>query len=253
MESARGLRATRIMRTSSKVGPGGLLVFSAEDSEGNRDIYALDPIQAQVRRLTDSPERDDWPTVAPDGDRVIFTSFRTGAGDLYSVSLDGKGLERLTDTPLQDGAPWVRGDSVIFVRGLGTGDEDGNMELFLLNLSTGEETQLTDNSWNDYEQMWSADGRYLCWQTERLGLFESDIMMMDLVSKRSWNATGTLGRESDCRLTPVGNGLLYLRHQDPEGTEVFFQNRPGADPVNLSRYPGSESIVGYFVLPEGMR
>jgi len=50
----------------------------------------------------------------------------------------------------------------------------------------------------------------------------------------------------------VGNGLLYLRHGDPEGTEVFFQDRRGGDPVNLSRYPGSESIVGYFVLPKDM-
>ncbi len=253
VETARDLRAVRISRSTPRVGPGGVLVFSAESGEGNRDVYALDPLSMTVLRLTDSPEVDDWPTVAQDGHRVIFTSFRTGAGDLYSVELGGGGLKRLTADPIQDGAARIHGDSVVFVRGRGTGAEDGNMELILLDLSTGEETQLTDNAWNDFEQTWSFDGRFLCWQSERLGHFESDIMVMDLLTGKQWNAIGTPGRESDCRWTPLGNGLLYLRFENATGSELYHSSMRGVRPVNISRYEGSEAVLGFLVLPEGMR
>jgi Tol biopolymer transport system component len=248
VESVRHLKGFWISRGNPTVGPGGVLVFSAEDEEGNRDIYALETLSDRLHRLTTSAAVDEWPTVDPEGDRVVFSSQRSGAGDLYSVKLDGSGLTRLTDHPLRDWRPWIQGDSVLFVRGLGMGPEDGNMELVILDLADGSETQLTDNDWNDYEQMWSPDGRYLCWQSERLGHLESDIMVLDLVRGRRWNATGTPGRESDCRWTGAGNGLLYIRFVG-EGSDVFLQNLWGGAPLNLTRYPGHESVVGYFRFP----
>jgi TolB protein len=253
VESASHLRAPRISRGNPKVGAGGLLVFSAVDGEGNRDVYALETTSLKLRRLTTAPEVDEWPTVAPGTDRVIFTSHRSGDGDLYSVSLDGTGLTRLTRDPLRDGAAWVRGDSVLFVRGRGTGAEDGNMELVLMDLSTGNETRLTDNTWNDYEQMWSPSGRFICWQSERLGHYVSDIMVADLAKGRIWNATRTPERESDCRWTPEGDGLLYLSFGADGGTEVYLRSLKGGAPVNLTRYPGEEAVIDYFSLPEGMR
>jgi hypothetical protein len=249
VESARHLRGPWISRGNPKIGPGGVLVFSAEDEEGNRDIYALETGSERLSRLTTSPAVDEWPTLDPDGDRVIFSSRRSGDGDLYSVKLDGTGLTQLTRHPLRDGRPWVWGDSVLFVRGQGMGPEDGNMELVLLDLSSGSETQLTDNDWNDYEQMWSPDGRYICWQSERLGHYESDIMVMDLARGRSWDATEAPGRESDCRWTGTGNGLLYIHFVEGEGSDVFLQSLRGASPVNLTRYPGHESVVGFFRMP----
>lgn len=252
VESARNLKNPKISRANPKVGIGGILVFSAEDEEGNRDIYGLETISGELRRLTSAPGTDEWPSVRPGGDRVLFTSDRSGGGDLYSVGLDGAGLTRLTDHPLKDGVPWVRGDSVLFIRGRGTEAEDGNMELVLLNLTTGAESQLTDNAWNDYEQMWSPDGRYLCWQSERLGHYESDIIVMDLRTGSSWNAIDTPGRESDCRWAPVGNGLLYLHWGEGKHAEIFFQDPWEGDPINISRYPGPEAMIDYFPLPKGM-
>jgi len=59
------------------------------------------------------------------------------------------------------------------------------------------------------------------------------------------------GRESDCRGTPLDDGLVYLSFQDPEGTEVMCRSITGRHPVNLSRYSGSEAVLGFFPLPEG--
>ena len=252
VEAARGLRNPRITRNRPAVGADGVMVFTAEGADGNRDIYALDPVAETLLRLTRSDAVDDWPTVSENGTRVDFTSFRTGNGDLYSVELTGGELTRLTHHSLQDAGAWVRGDSVVFVRGRGVEAEDGNMELMLLELDTGSETALTDNAWNDYEHAWSPDGRSLCWQSERLGHYESDIMVMDLAAGRTWNATQAPGRESDCRWTPVGAGLLFLRFDDPGGIDIYAQSTSGGDPVNLTRYPGSEAVVGIFPLPKAL-
>jgi Tol biopolymer transport system component len=253
VEATRSLRNLRITRANPKVGPGGVFVFAADDADGNRDIYSLDPVSEELRRLTDSPSVDDWPTLAPDGKQVFFTSYRSGNGDLYSVDLAGEEEIRLTDDPLRDASASVRGDSVLFVRGRGVEEEDGNMEIMLLVVSTGQETALTNNRWNDYEQAWSPDGRFLCWQSERLGHYESDIMVMELATGRQWNATDVPGRDSDCRWTPTGNGLLHLRFGEDDATELIFRSLTGEGEENISRYRGSEEVVGNFSLPEWMR
>jgi DNA-binding SARP family transcriptional activator len=253
VESASHLLDPRVSRGSPKVGAGGVFVFSAEDETGNRDIYGVEAGTGRLHRLTTDPGVDEWPTLAPNGKRVVFTSHRSGSGDLYSVGLDGTGLVRLTQDPLKDGLPWIRGDTVLFVRGVGSGGEDGDMDLFLLDLPSGTETRLTENGWNDFEPQWSPDGRHLCWQSERLGHYESDIMAMELATGRSWNVTETPGRESDCRWAPLSDGLLYLGWGEEEHSEVYLQSLRGGEAVNLSRYPGGEAVVGYFRLPEQMR
>ncbi|MFO8175238.1 MAG: BTAD domain-containing putative transcriptional regulator [Longimicrobiales bacterium] len=253
VEAAVDLRRPWISRANPKVGRDGALVFWAADTSGNHDIYGLETATGEMRRLTDSPAVDEWPTLAPGTDRVIFTSYRSGGGDLYSVRLDGTELHRLTRDPRRDHQAWIRGDSVLFVRGLGVGVENGNMELILLDLSTGSETRLTDNDWNDFEPAWSPDGRYICWQSERLGHYESDVMVMDMETGRSWNATGFPGRESDCRWTPRGNGLIYMGWREGGDPEIYLQDMEGEEPVNLTRYPGTETVMEAFPLPELMR
>ncbi len=253
VEAARSLREIQISRTNPKVGPNGTLVFWAKDQAGNADIYALDGKTGALRRLTTDPAEDMWPTVAPGSDRVVFTSFRSGGGDLYSVRLDGTGLQRLTTDPRRDGHSWIRGDSVLFDRGLGVEGATGDLELVLLDLQTNTETYLTDNDWNDYEAAWSPDGRYICWQSERLGHYESDVMVMDLKEGRSWDLTNRPGRESDCRWMPESDGVVYIQWAGEGVSDLYRKGIHGGDAENLTRYPGLESPSEVVRLPDFMR
>jgi Tol biopolymer transport system component len=124
--------------------------------------------------------------------------------------------------------------------------------LVLLDLARGTETYLTDNDWNDYEAAWSPDGRYICWQSERLGHYESDIMVMDLREGRSWDLTNRPGRESDCRWTPESDGVIYIRFAEEGISDLYRKGIHGGEAVNLTRYPGLESPVEVIRLPDFM-
>lgn len=252
LPAAGHLRATRLKSAAPVKGPGGLLLFSAEDTLGNRDVYALEPSTDQLRRLTTSEADDRLPSIDPDGRTVVFTSYRTGGGDLYRMNLDGTGLERLTNHPLQDSRPQVRGDSVLFVRGWGEEDEDGNMELMLLDLRTGAETPLTENHWNDLDPRWSPDGTHICWLSEKEGHYASDVEVMELATGKRWNLSDSPLRETACRWTPDGRGIFYLAF-DSESSEIVLKPFRGGDAFNMTKYRGEEGVIALMEIPPSLR
>jgi Tol biopolymer transport system component len=58
-----------------------------------------------LRRLTDLPSEDSFPSWSPDGTRIAFRSDRGGSYDIYVMNTDGSGVTRLTDDPAGDGFP----------------------------------------------------------------------------------------------------------------------------------------------------
>ena len=54
---------------------------------GDRDVFVMDLSGKNVRRVTDNPERDDYPSWHPDGKRLVIVSERQGEHDLYVVDV----------------------------------------------------------------------------------------------------------------------------------------------------------------------
>ncbi|WP_422354998.1 TolB family protein [Roseivirga pacifica] len=73
-------------------------IFTA-DLEGN--------IQAQ---LTNEPGYDAEATVSPKGDRMVFTSMRTGDLELYTMSIDGTDVKQITSDLGYDGGAFFSPD-----------------------------------------------------------------------------------------------------------------------------------------------
>jgi serine/threonine-protein kinase len=67
--------------------------------EGQNDIWLWDFARETLTRLTFDPGNDEQPVWMPDGDRVIFSSTRSGSQSLFWQAADGTGpAERLTDS-----------------------------------------------------------------------------------------------------------------------------------------------------------
>jgi len=73
------------------------------------DIVVHRP-DGDVVPLTETPGYDAEATVSPLGDRIVFTSMRSGDLDLYSMNLDGSGVQRLTEEPGYDGGAFYSPD-----------------------------------------------------------------------------------------------------------------------------------------------
>ena len=74
---------------SPRISPDGTRVAFDILGGGNRDTWTLNLDRLTLSRLTDGPTEDVLPVWAPNGQRVYFSSNRTGNFDIYSQAANG--------------------------------------------------------------------------------------------------------------------------------------------------------------------
>jgi len=74
------------------------------------DVWVQDLASGLARRLTQTFGYDAEATVSPRGDRIVFTSARSGDLELWTSDLEGGDLRQVTDTPGYDGGAFFSHD-----------------------------------------------------------------------------------------------------------------------------------------------
>jgi Tol biopolymer transport system component len=162
---------------------GSRITFFSNDA-GNFDVYVMSSSGAGPERLTSDPADDVSPAWSPDGTRVAFVSERNGNTDLFVVDPDGSNERRLTDNPAPDEAfSWAPdGRRIVYVsyrhgaepENIGIGDA----EVFVVDVRTGETTNLSRNPAWDGDPDWSPDGARIVF-TRRTDHAEIYVMRAD--------------------------------------------------------------------------
>lgn len=141
------------------------------------DIFRADPDGSNLVRLTETPGYDAEAVYSPQGDKIVFTSVRSGDLELFLMNPDGSGVEQLTDTPGYDGGAFFSrdGDWIVWRASRPEGEAlsgykallaDGlvrpsKLEIFIMNLEDREPIQLTDNGAANFGPYWHPDGEHI--------------------------------------------------------------------------------------------
>jgi Tol biopolymer transport system component len=88
-------------------GPGGEYVWPIYEGY---DIFTTDIHGASLKQLTFTPGYDAEATVSPRGDRMVFTSMRSGDLELYTCALDGSDVRQVTRELGYDGGAFFSPD-----------------------------------------------------------------------------------------------------------------------------------------------
>jgi hypothetical protein len=102
--------------------------------------YGANAALVNIRELTTQDQGDNrFPRVAPDGRKVVFTSYRDGNAEIYLMNADGGQQTRLTNSAGEDeAASWSpNGQQLLFA-----GNRDGNYNLYLMNADGSGQTHL---------------------------------------------------------------------------------------------------------------
>lgn len=74
------------------------------------DIFVSDVNGIILKRLTDTEGYDAEATVSPKGDKIVFTSMRSGDLELYTMNIDGSDVKQITNELGYDGGAFFSPD-----------------------------------------------------------------------------------------------------------------------------------------------
>jgi TolB protein len=191
------------------------LTFSSDRDSGRmkgpvgprdvQEIYIADYDGANARRITNTTTLNITPVWAPDGQAIVYTSYRPGNNGGFSTFQDlviswlYKGLR---DEPTH-GSPsnqnylpaWSPDGSRIAF----TSNRDGNPEIYVMNRDGSNLHRLTNNPAIDVTPTWSPTGNQIAWVSDRTGTPKIYVMNADGTGQRmiisdycdrpTWSAT----------------------------------------------------------------
>lgn len=125
------------------------------------DIYVANLKGEIIQQLTDQDGYDAEPTVSPKGDKIVFTSTRSGDLELYTMDIDGSNVKQVTKDLGYDGGAFFSpdGTKLIFRSSRPKTDEEvkkykdllakglvmpSDMELYVCNVDGSDLKKITD-------------------------------------------------------------------------------------------------------------
>jgi tricorn protease len=165
------------------------------------DIWTADENGQNIQRLTVNRASDVYPRFSPDGKWIAFTSDRSGNPDVFLIPSGGGTAKQLTSHSAADIVLGWSPDSrfVLFSSNRG---EDFMPLLYLVSIDGGMPQKVgTDMG---VQASFSPDGKRLAynpkaqvyWRKYYRGAYQSDIVIMDVASKRFNQVTDFEGLDS---------------------------------------------------------
>lgn len=163
------------MNNAGSISPDGRAMVSAIPAENGRtDIVLLD-LETEALTPIAAHKQWDWlPTFSPDGTAIVFNSYRVDdQADIYTFERSTGALKRHTDDPRYEahGEFSPDGAKILYHRMMEQKEEGGyDFELFVINLETGTETQLSPGTPHEESYgSWAPDSAHVVFSSDQGG------------------------------------------------------------------------------------
>ena len=205
-------------------GAGEIVYVS--DTDGDRDIYVVDPKTGESSRLTNNGGPDEDPRWSPDGRQIAYVTRESGDKEINVISGEGVDLTRLTDNPGLDASPrWAPNQEMLAY--VSEADPDGgteggvSSEIYSIALESKEVDQITFGGPAEELGDWSPDGEWLVFYNmepeEQQGLWIRNPAGVNLLRL-------TEGQDSQPAWSPDGKYIAFVRQQ--EDAQVIYVGQP---------------------------
>ncbi|MBT8270139.1 MAG: PD40 domain-containing protein [Bacteroidia bacterium] len=201
------------------------------------DIFVAD-LQGNITgQLTTEPGYDAEATVSPKGDKIVFTSMRTGDLELWTMNIDGSDKRQITDELGYDGGAFFSpdGTKLIFRSSRPKTEEEikeykdllaeglvqpTNMELFICNADGSDLRQLTNLGNANWSPFFHPKGEKILFSSnfEAERGFPFNLYMIDLDGKNLERVTHGETFDAFPVFSNDGKKLIFSSNRNNGGT-----------------------------------
>jgi Tol biopolymer transport system component len=187
---------------------GKYLAYEFDD-----DIYIMPVKGEKAIQVTNHPFPDSWPVWSFDGQWISFYSARSGSNQIWVMRIspdghpEGKPIQVSRGVPLRNTFyNWVKEGKI------GISGNISGSNVFIKDLETGKETQLTNILAPERNPRWSPDGRQIAFVSFRDA---ADLLMLPIGGGEARKLTINV---------PNPNGIRYITRPSwlPDGKELIF-------------------------------
>ncbi len=175
--------------------PDGKEIAFVSNEYFQEDIFALHLETGKLRRLTSNEGTHYYPDWSPDGKQIAFSAERGSHQDIYILDLDTLQEKRITTHPGPDTSPAFSpdGKKVAFVSQRPDQSREvefmhgfldffygkDHLDIWTVDLATGNLKQMTTNRGVDRNVRWSPDGKALVYTSSSIDKADARIMFCE--------------------------------------------------------------------------
>ncbi|MCU6500137.1 Tol-Pal system beta propeller repeat protein TolB [Rugamonas sp. A1-17] len=142
--------------------------------DGHTQIYTVNADGSNLKRVSNSAGIDSEANFAPDGS-IYFMSDRSGGPQIYRMNADGGEAKRITFTGNYNISPRVSADGKTLAY---ISRRDGNYQLYVMDLASGQEQRLSDSTDDQYPSF-APNGKYIMYATQAGGRKSLAVVSVD--------------------------------------------------------------------------
>jgi TolB protein len=201
---------------------GDSQIVYVSDTDGDQEIYLLDPESGKSSRLTNNGTADEEPRWSHDGRQIAYVSRETGDKEINVVDKEGNQLSRLTNNPGLDASPrWSPAEQKLaYVSEL---EEEGNdlTEIYSIAVEDREISQVTFEGAAEELGDWSPNGEWIVFYNQEpeadRGLWLRNPEGVNLLRL-------TEGEDTQPCWSPDGKYIAFVRQQE-DAKAIFLARR----------------------------
>ena len=199
------------------------------------DIFLADSKGNQIRQLTFEEGYNAEPTVSPKGDKIVFTSMRTGDLELFTMNADGSDVRQVTDELGYDGGAFFSpdGTKLIFRSSRPKTEEEvkeykdllaqglvqpTNMELYVCNVDGSELRKITDLGSANWAPFFHPSGKKILFSSNHISKRSFNLFMINIDGTGLEQITYDKVFDAFPMFSPDGKKLVFSSNRNNNGT-----------------------------------
>jgi TolB protein len=229
---------------------GTKVAYVTAQRQGQGRLYSLivsDQDGANEHKIMESKDPIMSPAWSPDSRQLAYVSFEGNKSAIFVQTLRTGNRFKVSSKPGINGAPSFSPDGRQLVVTLG--GVDGNLDIYVLDITSRETRRLTTHRAIDTEGTWSPDGRYIYFTSDRAGgpqvyrISAKGGSPERITFEGSYNARPRLSPDGE-RLAVVhndrGNYRIGVMDLDKKNLLIVSKGRQDESP---SFAPNSDSLI----------